>query len=77
MIRAEIGLENKQIINETYSFRCFLILYFIFLDVLSKIKTTTHVKVRTIHTRAVIRRSEMEKLQVICTIEGLQQVNLR
>jgi hypothetical protein len=29
------------------------------------------------HMRAVIRRSEMEKLQVICAIEGLQQVNLR
>jgi hypothetical protein len=26
MIRAEIGLKNRQIINETYSFRCFLIL---------------------------------------------------
>jgi len=26
MIRAEIGLNNGQIINETYSFRCFLIL---------------------------------------------------
>ena len=26
MIRAEIGLKNSQIINETYSFRCFLIL---------------------------------------------------
>ena len=26
MIRAEIGLKNTQIINETYSFRCFLIL---------------------------------------------------
>jgi hypothetical protein len=26
MIRAEIGLKHKQIINETYSFRCFLIL---------------------------------------------------
>jgi hypothetical protein len=25
MIRAEIGLKNRQIINETYSFRCFLI----------------------------------------------------
>jgi hypothetical protein len=24
MIRAEIGLKNRQIINETYSFRCFL-----------------------------------------------------
>jgi hypothetical protein len=35
---------------------------FIFLDVLSKIKTTTYVKVRTIHMPAVIRRSEMEKL---------------
>ena len=23
MIRAEIGLKNRQIINETYSFRCF------------------------------------------------------
>jgi hypothetical protein len=35
---------------------------FIFLDVLSKIQTTTYVKVRTIHMPAVIRRSEMEKL---------------
>jgi hypothetical protein len=26
MIRAEIGLKNRQIINETYSFRFFLIL---------------------------------------------------
>jgi hypothetical protein len=26
MISAEIGLKNRQIINETYSFRCFLIL---------------------------------------------------
>ena len=26
MIRAEIGLKNRQIINETYCFRCFLIL---------------------------------------------------
>ena len=26
MIRAEIGLKNRQILNETYSFRCFLIL---------------------------------------------------
>jgi hypothetical protein len=26
MIRAEIDLKNRQIINETYSFRCFLIL---------------------------------------------------
>jgi hypothetical protein len=26
MIRAEIGLKNRQIINETYSFRYFLIL---------------------------------------------------
>ena len=26
MIRAEIGLKNRQIVNETYSFRCFLIL---------------------------------------------------
>jgi len=26
MIRAEIGLKNRQIINETYSLRCFLIL---------------------------------------------------
>jgi hypothetical protein len=26
MIKAEIGLKNTQIINETYSFRCFLIL---------------------------------------------------
>jgi hypothetical protein len=26
MIRAEIGLKNRQIMNETYSFRCFLIL---------------------------------------------------
>ena len=26
IIRAEIGLKNRQIINETYSFRCFLIL---------------------------------------------------
>jgi len=26
MIRAEIGLKNRQIINETYSFHCFLIL---------------------------------------------------
>ena len=26
MIRADIGLKNRQIINETYSFRCFLIL---------------------------------------------------
>jgi hypothetical protein len=26
MIREEIGLKNRQIINETYSFRCFLIL---------------------------------------------------
>ena len=26
MIRAEIGLQNRQIINETYSFRRFLIL---------------------------------------------------
>ena len=26
MIRAEISLKNRQIINETYSFRCFLIL---------------------------------------------------
>jgi hypothetical protein len=26
MIRAEIGLKNRQIINETYSVRCFLIL---------------------------------------------------
>ena len=26
MIRAEIGLKNRQIINETNSFRCFLIL---------------------------------------------------
>jgi hypothetical protein len=26
MIRTEIGLKNRQIINETYSFRCFLIL---------------------------------------------------
>ena len=26
MIRAEIGLKNTQIINEMYSFRCFLIL---------------------------------------------------
>jgi hypothetical protein len=26
MIRAEIGLKNRQIINETHSFRCFLIL---------------------------------------------------
>ena len=26
MIRAEIGLKNRQIITETYSFRCFLIL---------------------------------------------------
>jgi hypothetical protein len=26
MIRAEIGLTNRQIINETYSFCCFLIL---------------------------------------------------
>ena len=34
---------------------------FIFLDVLSKIQTTTYVKVRTIHMPAVIRRSEMEK----------------
>jgi hypothetical protein len=25
MIRAEIGLKNRQIINETHSFRCFLI----------------------------------------------------
>ena len=25
-IRAYIGLKNRQIINETYSFRCFLIL---------------------------------------------------
>ena len=35
---------------------------FIFLDILSKIQTTTYVKVRTIHMPAVIRRSEMEKL---------------
>jgi hypothetical protein len=27
MIRAEIGLKNRQIINETYSFRCFLIYF--------------------------------------------------
>ena len=26
MIRADIGLKNRQIINERYSFRCFLIL---------------------------------------------------
>ena len=26
MIRAEIGLKNRQILNETHSFRCFLIL---------------------------------------------------
>jgi hypothetical protein len=26
MIRAEIGLKNRQIINETYGFHCFLIL---------------------------------------------------
>jgi hypothetical protein len=26
MLRAEIGLKNRQIINETYSFHCFLIL---------------------------------------------------
>ena len=26
MIGAEIGLKNRQIINERYSFRCFLIL---------------------------------------------------
>ena len=26
MIRGEIGLKNRQIINETYSFRCFLVL---------------------------------------------------
>ena len=26
MIRAEIGLKNRQIINETYSFRCSLII---------------------------------------------------
>ena len=26
MKRAEIGLKNRQIIDETYSFRCFLIL---------------------------------------------------
>jgi hypothetical protein len=26
MIRAEIGQKNRQIINETYNFRCFLIL---------------------------------------------------
>ena len=26
MIREEIGLKNRQILNETYSFRCFLIL---------------------------------------------------
>jgi hypothetical protein len=25
MIRAEIGLKNRQIINETHNFRCFLI----------------------------------------------------
>ena len=40
---------------------------FIFLDVLSKIQTTTYVKVRTIHMPAVIRRSddsEMEKLSM-------------
>jgi len=26
VIRAEIGIKNKQIISETYCFRCFLIL---------------------------------------------------
>jgi hypothetical protein len=26
MVRAEIGLKNRQIINQTYSFSCFLIL---------------------------------------------------
>jgi hypothetical protein len=48
---------------------------FIFLDVLSKIQTTTYVKVRTIHMPAVIRRSEMEKLSYLMDQYSKLQAN--
>jgi hypothetical protein len=48
---------------------------FIFLDVLSKIQTTTYVKVRTIHMPAVIRRSEMEKLSSLMNQYSNLQAN--
>ena len=52
-----------------------LIPQYLFSSMLSKIQTTTYVKVRTIHMPAVIRRFEMDKLSYLMDQYSKLQAN--